>query len=441
MGTLNRERWDAQMKALGLRGKVPGKLTEEVVKAAQKKPLGHRYALADGEVAGLSLQVGAMGSASFVLAYETHEGTRTRMAVAPASVPLKEARKLALAAVLNVKGGGDPLKEKRDARTTEELTKSSTVRAYLADVYAPKVLAHKKAGGVPKEEGGKPGGSYGRILAAWEPLLDHQLEGLTRDAIETVLADRKDDGLAMGTLIRDWSAFRAMLSDATTRRVPGGEGRCYLAAVPMTKRPEPIKGKKGAERIRWLGQHDAEDVRPDAAERARFNEALEDFPGADACTGDFLRFAARLALATGLRRGEIVRLTDKMISLREKTIVLPPEITKSEKERKVYLGAAAVAAIKGWAVRGTSGELCPGSADMWNDRITKQGWPVLCAAAGISDLHFHDLRHDFAVRLLRSGATLDQVREALGHASITQTEKYAHTIPSDVRKAVLALQA
>ena len=176
----------------------------------------------------------------------------------------------------------------------------------------------------------------------------------------------------------------------------------------------------------------------DQDERSRFHRALATFKEAESCTGDFLRYAARLALATGMRRGEIVRLTEKMISSRERTLTLPASITKSKKERRVTLGDPA---MKGWPIRGTAGEVCPGDPVIWEDRITQQGWPALCAAAGIEDLHFHDLRHDFAVRLLRSGATLPHVRDALGHASITQTEKYAHTIPSDVRKAVLALQA
>jgi site-specific recombinase XerD len=140
-----------------------------------------------------------------------------------------------------------------------------------------------------------------------------------------------------------------------------------------------------------------------------------------------------------MRRGEVVRLAESMLNVRDRTVALPPEITKSDKGRVVYLNDAALAALRGWTLRGTRGELCPGNPENWEDRITQRDWPELCAAAAITDLHFHDLRHDFAVRMLRSGATLEQVRDALGHASITQTEKYAHVMPSDVRRAVLAM--
>jgi len=43
------------------------------------------------------------------------------------------------------------------------------------------------------------------------------------------------------------------------------------------------------------------------------------------------------------------------------------------------------------------------------------------------------------VRLLRAGATLAQVRDALGHSSIVVTEKYAHVIEGDVQRAVQAM--
>jgi len=128
-----------------------------------------------------------------------------------------------------------------------------------------------------------------------------------------------------------------------------------------------------------------------------------------------------------------------MVNLRERTITLPAGVTKSDKGRVVYLSDAAVAALKGWTLRGTRREFCPGDPERWEDRITQREWPELCVAARATDLHFHDCRHDFAVRMLKSGATLAQVRDALGHASITQTEKYAHVIPGDVRRAVLAM--
>lgn len=45
--------------------------------------------------------------------------------------------------------------------------------------------------------------------------------------------------------------------------------------------------------------------------------------------------------------------------------------------------------------------------------------------AGISDFHFHDLRHDFATRVRRKHG-LDVLQRLLGHATPAMTQRYAH---------------
>ena len=56
--------------------------------------------------------------------------------------------------------------------------------------------------------------------------------------------------------------------------------------------------------------------------------------------------------------------------------------------------------------------------------------------AGITDLRFHDLRHDFATKLLRTTGNLRLVQKALGHASIKTTERYAHVLDEEVAQAM-----
>ena len=45
-------------------------------------------------------------------------------------------------------------------------------------------------------------------------------------------------------------------------------------------------------------------------------------------------------------------------------------------------------------------------------------------ATKISGLRFHDLRGEYASRLVERGVPLSQVRDLLGHASIVTTERY-----------------
>jgi integrase len=49
-----------------------------------------------------------------------------------------------------------------------------------------------------------------------------------------------------------------------------------------------------------------------------------------------------------------------------------------------------------------------------------------CKTAGITNLHLHDLRHDFATRLINAGASLYQVQHQLAHSDPRMTQRYAH---------------
>jgi len=52
----------------------------------------------------------------------------------------------------------------------------------------------------------------------------------------------------------------------------------------------------------------------------------------------------------------------------------------------------------------------------------KKIWLKCCAAAGVSGLHFHDLRHEAGSRLMERGWLLHHVSALLGHADIKTTD-------------------
>lgn len=68
----------------------------------------------------------------------------------------------------------------------------------------------------------------------------------------------------------------------------------------------------------------------------------------------------------------------------------------------------------------------------------QRDFQVLVRRAEIAGhVRIHDLRHTFASRLAISGVALATIRDLLGHASITTTERYAHLCP-DLRVAAVA---
>ena len=59
--------------------------------------------------------------------------------------------------------------------------------------------------------------------------------------------------------------------------------------------------------------------------------------------------------------------------------------------------------------------------------------------AGIENLHWHDLRHTFASRLVMKGVDLRTVQELMGHKTIAMTLRYSHLSPAHQLEAVQRL--
>jgi integrase len=66
----------------------------------------------------------------------------------------------------------------------------------------------------------------------------------------------------------------------------------------------------------------------------------------------------------------------------------------------------------------------------------KTAWRRLRKAAGVTGFRFHDFRHDFATKLLRETGNLKLVQQALNHADMKTTSRYAHVLDSEVADAM-----
>jgi integrase len=67
-------------------------------------------------------------------------------------------------------------------------------------------------------------------------------------------------------------------------------------------------------------------------------------------------------------------------------------------------------------------------------------WLPAIKASGVDfDVRVHDLRHAHASWLLAGGSDLKSVMDRMGHAQITTTQKYLHSLPDADAKNLAAL--
>jgi integrase len=132
---------------------------------------------------------------------------------------------------------------------------------------------------------------------------------------------------------------------------------------------------------------------------------------------------------TACRPGELRTL--QWSEVRGDEIVLLATKTKDREERRVPI-MPTLRAILTQRRRGPDGNDFAPDAFVFGDDTghlmskerLSQRWRNVCAAANVNDLHLHDLRAEGASQLSEAGVPTEQVRDALGHSSITMTNNY-----------------
>jgi integrase len=165
--------------------------------------------------------------------------------------------------------------------------------------------------------------------------------------------------------------------------------------------------------------------------------------------GSHLRAVIVAALSTGCRLGELLSLQWSQIRRDEKGeprwIVLAAAKTKTAQTRVIPIGPRLRAELA-MRMHGPDGKEHLADAYVFGnecgDQVTsiRTAWSLTCQRAAIRDLHFHDLRREFASRLLESSADLHDVQLFLGHANITQTSTYLSSTPVRLERALARME-
>ncbi len=152
------------------------------------------------------------------------------------------------------------------------------------------------------------------------------------------------------------------------------------------------------------------------------------------------------ALSTGMRQGELLKLTWPQVDLERRVIDFPP--TKRGRKRLMPINEPLyyVLARRKAAGQGITGpekgnrvfsrpDGLPWSKWMVEEHFTK----ALKAAGIVKPLVFHDLRHTFASRLKRNGIGETEIQRLLGHKTLAMTDRYITVEIEQMHAAVASL--
>ena len=151
-----------------------------------------------------------------------------------------------------------------------------------------------------------------------------------------------------------------------------------------------------------------------------------------------LGWIVRLALETGMRRGELSSLERRQVDLERRILTL--EKTKNGESRVVPLTQEAVRVLHAALAH----PIRPLDTDQifWGDGRDEGGrrkpydfavaWEQARAAAGLEDLRFHDLRHEATSRLVEMGLSDQEVSSITGHKSMQMLRRYTHLRGEDL---------
>jgi integrase len=170
------------------------------------------------------------------------------------------------------------------------------------------------------------------------------------------------------------------------------------------------------------------------------------------------------AINTGLRWGELIALKPRHLDLIKRTLTVEDTIVEVSvknsptghrmltkpypKDNEARVMGLPVDLVDQLTASIASRGLQPGdlmfatrdgtplSRNTFRTRI----WLPTIVASGVDfDVRVHDLRHAHASWLLAGGSDLKSVMDRMGHAQITTTQKYLHTLPDADHKNLTAL--
>jgi integrase len=139
-----------------------------------------------------------------------------------------------------------------------------------------------------------------------------------------------------------------------------------------------------------------------------------------------------IAVFTGMRQGEILRLEWKDIDFNN--CVITVNISKTKKFRKIPLHPKLKSILAPYSK--ATGVIFDSPLRTLEWEFTK----VKRLMTNVDSFRFHDLRHTFASLMIKGGADILTVSKLLGHSTISTTQIYAHLYQDHFQDSIKKLQ-
>ena len=347
---------------------------------------------------------------------------------------LLQARKIARDAIAAAAEGKDYWQEKKKEfqRVEDEKNQITTV-GQLFEKYMPHLLAKNKRGDADAQT----------ICNIFRTVLDCDLNTDTvLSAVSCWVASRQADSISESTIQRNLHAFFRMLR--------WGEEQHVIPPLAIKKSMLPIKKDTPKNTIRPMSP----------SERSAFLDGILKRKIEKGGT-DYFCAALTIAYFTGMRHGSLSQLQWSDIDFETPKIHLRAEIMKTShtngKEWTIPANPYVVTALRELAQyqlqhhlydptyvfpaqkkkQGLQPRLQKQKSQPYMKFINGTVWKNFKRDNNLPDeIRWHDIRHDFATRLIAAGTRLTIVKELMCHEKIEMTMRYVHESASDMARAV-----
>jgi integrase len=286
---------------------------------------------------------------------------------------------------------------------------------------------------------GKAPGTVGDLLDRYERELRQLGKPIGRTKAATLNVLRRHLGeLPLRRL--DSHAVREL---AKARRAEGagpvtvGIDLSYLATVLRTAKallglpvsPEPVmEAREALRQVGAIGKPRHRERRPTGPELAAVLAHVDKRTHVTIPMATIIRFA----LASGMRCGEITRLRWADLDPGRRVVMVRSRKDPRRKDQNdvlvPLLDVTGEDALRLILAQARTGErIFP-----YDERSVSAAFTRACKSLEIEDLHFHDLRAEFASRALEAGMSIDDVALCTGHREWRTLQRYARTRPEDV---------